>query len=202
MVKFVVEERSNFSENKPRIKKGYYKGRFVELVHQKQENGQYVPIENEYGHLGIVKFMVLDEDNKPLKYKDGDNWYDVVLSYFINLKNKDKKTGELYNGFSTKSKATRLFECMGYKFDPKNPTIDTDEFLGKEVELNIDDYQPKEGGDKFSVIKEVKKWEEDVIEQKNEKVEVKDTKKKESLDKMLASGLITKEAYDKAISQL
>ena len=201
MVKFVVEERSNFSENRPRIKKGYYKGRFVELVHQKQENGQYVPIENEYGHLGIVKFAVVGDDGEIMKYKDGNTWYDVVLSYFINLKNKDKKTGELYNGFSTRSKATKLFECMGYKFDPANPTIDTDLFLGKEVELNIDDYQPKEG-EKFSVIKEVKKWEEDAIEEKNDNANKVDNKKKESLDKMLASGLITKEAYDKAISQL
>jgi hypothetical protein len=214
MVKFEIEDKNNFAEAKPRIKKGYYKGRFVEFVTGKQDGEPILTTfkNGTVSKLGIMKFVVLKEDGTPMKFKDGDTWYDVVLSYFINTEYKDGKTGEVTTGFTKKSRATIVFEHLGLKFNPENPVFDTDDYIGGLVELNIDDYE--KNGVKFSIIKEVNKLEDDeenqpskVIANNNLDIEIEDLsdnakKQKDSLEKLYELKAITKEQYEKALAGL
>lgn len=214
------DKTSNFVE-RPHIRKGYYPGKLLKVEEFKKE-GELV--EKTFGYQLICEFAIYepDKDGKPIKEmtvkdKDSNVELPVTLSKFVYFMNKKKESS-----VTKKSAFTKTFEAMGWEFTPDKPCR-VDDFIGKWIELNVDDYEKEVDGSKavMSVIKDVGKYsgpamEKSLNESTEEKKEVKknlSTDEKtarileieENLDRMKKlkkDNLLSQSGYDQAVEQL
>jgi len=156
-----TNEISNKSfPKKPYIKKGYYKGELVEVKPWADKDGLLK--EGTYGRQIILLFKVYGSNGEVLKTSEGEPLI-LARKTYSEYKNDD---GSYRSALTPSSGTTKLFEALGWKFNSK---INTDEFIGKFVELNIDDYSTTytnvDGSIenyKASSIKDVSFWNDEV----------------------------------------
>lgn len=167
----VSDKVSGFSK-RPRIKKGYYPGKFVSVEERKTSEG--VVYEGKFGTQIIMEFAVFNANEQgtpttPIKYTEENEGRanftkDLILPKFVYSKYKDQKTNELKTAVTPNSAITKIFMALGWEFDVTKP-LNVSEFIGKWAELNIDDYDAKieEDGQtvlyKASTIKDISKYE-------------------------------------------
>jgi hypothetical protein len=146
------DKTSNFGK-KPHIKKGYYPGKLlsVEVFADKEGN----PRVGKYGQQLIFGFEVWNKDSNdnpttPLLVEGKP----VVISKFVYHKYKNTakdgtwKEGDYRTAITPNSDITALFEALGWTFST-NP-VDPESFIGKFVELNINDYKQGEGVESYT----------------------------------------------------
>lgn len=168
-MKLEASAKTSVREKRIRIKKGYYPGVLREIKLRLDEN------ENEkilkHGKQMILLFEVVDpETNLTMTSifngEEGPLMLPLYVYYAYKAK-KDKKVieGEFVTAVTPKSRITKVFQAMGYSLDEKKG-LNTEDFIGKRVELNIDDYEAtwenengKEEKYKASTIKDVSEWE-------------------------------------------
>ena len=157
---------------RPHIKKGYYPGKLISVEERKDQEDK--PYEGKFGRQLIMEFAVYqaDEEGKPTKpititiNEEGKpkTTEDVTLPKFVYHQYKNRKTGELQTAVTANGAITKVFQALGWTFDGKGK-INTNEFIGKWVELNIDDYEDYEDKVnktepyKASTIKDINKYE-------------------------------------------
>jgi len=160
------------------IKKGYYPAQVVAIEVYKDKDKKPVGKVLKDGTIGrqlMVKFKVFNQDangkpTTPVIYKyrveNGPTLEEeVTLANFVFY--EYEKNGVKNSAITAKSNAGLLFKSLGYDFASKEP-LDTDKFVGKWAELNIDDYvkMQDDGTDiKKSVIKAVNKYEGPAMEE-------------------------------------
>lgn len=218
---------------KPKIKKGYYVGKFLGA---KLDGKDGIPRIGTYGKQWILEFQVLDyETRTPITQKievegQASQEKDVVLPFFVNYEYKktaldpsdpQKKKRLAWDGTSfetaitSKGKITKIFEAMGWSFSPK-AELDTDEFIGALVELNINDYDAKEyaedgvtvkGTYKASLIEDIKALEggSGIKPATSNLPGIKQAdldKKLQDLKALKEAGTLTEDGYKMAVDQL
>lgn len=212
---------------RPHIKKGYYPAKLIAVRPSTDSDGKLR--EGKWGHQLIFDFVVYETDAntgaplKPMKFREDDlsEPQDVVISKFVYYENFSKKTpGTFVSAFTPNSRITKLMKALGWEF-VANSKINIDEFIGRWVELNIDDY---EYVDKFtekktiiSSINNIKPYKGPIVgsvpEPKTNKIiipsgnspkmtEMDKQAKKTELDKLLANKYISEAAYKRAIEDL
>ena len=172
---------------KPLIKKGYYPAQLLKVEPFADKDGNL--IEGNYGHQLIFEFAIyskIEETGEPVepitfkKDKEDNTSETVIIPKFVYHQYKDKQNpGEFQTAITPKSAITRLLVALGWTFNADG--VDPDDFIGKWVEVNVNDYEKGEGEnkEKFSTIESVQKYEgpepsKDLISVKpKEKKEVK-----------------------------
>lgn len=219
-MEFAVSDKVATFGKKPHIKKGYYSGKLIEIKPREKEG--------QYGKQIILIFAVYDSEGKnPVVVKEGNKETDLFLPVVLNSEYK-QEDGSFRSAFTPNSRITKVFQCLGWLFDASK-SINTDDFIGKFVELNIDDMEVAWTNEKnesetykASAIKDVNKFEveegatppspstksEEAYEKtKPVKIEktLNHTDVKERIAKlknMFEEGIITKNGCDMAIESL
>lgn len=226
---------------RPHIRKGFYAGELLEIKPAKDADGNWR--ENKYGHQIILEFGVyrLDEDGnitKPATITEGNITQDVILSNWLNTDYKSTEKGTnkpildatgkpIYrSAFTPKSRATSVFQALGWQGPEEGKKLNVKDYLGKWVELTVDDVEEKDetgkpNGKYFSGIKDIKAYkgrvpdglqhikkperaptttplaqEEDIIEDPAVAERI------QQLRKMLESGDLTQKGFDTAVAHL
>lgn len=157
-MKLPTSEKEQTEFVKPKIRKGYYPGKFLGVKVFADKDGN--PIRSKFKtHQLILEFEVWkgDENGEPIAemtYDYGNSKTDnIKLGYFINYEKLNIVDKEEVWGstISKNSKATKVFEALGWTFS-KTEELDTEKFIGQFAVLNIDDYKNKENVT-FSIIK-------------------------------------------------
>lgn len=164
---------------KPHIKKGYYPAKLMEIKEFKKDDKWVIGNYGDYKLILDFAIFTPNEDGKPAKpvtltKKDNQGptaEIDVTLPKFVTF--KYVKDGEERTAVTPNSDITKTFKALGWEFNPDAPLKPKD-FLGKWVEVNIDDYEKKIDNETttFSVIKDISKY-------KGPEVELKTNKKAE-----------------------
>ncbi len=177
MVQIKINENASSYAQNVLIRKGYYPAVVKSIEVFKDKDKKIVKKILKDGTLGsqlIVKFAVYNQDNegKPttpviFKYKveNGPTLEEeVVLASFVFY--EYEKAGVTNSALTAKSNAGKLFTALGYDFASKIP-LDTETFIGKWAELNIDNYEKEVDGAKVvkSIIKDINKYEGPVMEE-------------------------------------
>ena len=168
MVQLGVSDKVASFDKKPHIRKGYYAGKLMEVKQRAKDDG--TPIEGKYGKQIIMLFSVFEQDGegnvgKEVMVKMGENGEKgLVLAQVLNSEYK-QDDGTYRTAVTPNSRITKVFQALGWDFDA-GKELNTDDFIGKWVELNIDDIETtwkNEKGEeetyKCSVIKDVNKFE-------------------------------------------
>jgi len=222
-MKFGVSTKTSNFEKKLHIPKGYYKGQLISVKDRAKQDGTL--IEGKFGPQAVMMFRIYDKEGEVMKVTEtndqgGGITREVEIPLVINTAYKNND-GSLRTAFTPKSRATKVFKALGWNL-VENVELDTDKFIGKFCELNIDDYDAEEtvqdgqGNDKTqtykaSGIKDVASWEgdrpspekasSDTSQYLNEKAkEIK--KKMADMDSMKEKGMLTEEGYKKAMKEL
>ena len=162
MAKLPASNKTSSYGIKPYIKKGYYPAKLLKSEPFTDKDG--VLKEGTYGHMMIFEFAIFKADPdtgapiEPMTFKkDPETNVSecVVIPKFVYHEYKDKKTGEYRTAITPKSAITKLFQCLGWKFSEDG--IDPDDYEGKWVEVNVDDYEYENEGEKLigSTIKDI-----------------------------------------------
>ncbi len=159
----VSKEAINFGR-KPQIVKGYYPAQVMEIKRRTNPDG--TDFVSKFGKQLIVVFAVYNtgEDRKTpttqMMVKRGDDTIPLTLATFIYDQYKIKDKDEYKTSFTPNSKPTKFFERMGWIFDATKP-LNTDLFIRKWVEINVDDYDATFGNEvyKASTIKDINRYE-------------------------------------------
>lgn len=156
------------SFEKPRIKKGYYPGKLIEVKPRVDKEG--VAVLNKYGGQSVILlWQVYEQDAKtPLKHTVDNVEKDVILAQMcsITFKNDDGTIRTPFRPLAAdgrQSFTAKTFRALGWEY-VEDSKVNLQDYVGKFAELNIDDYDLKdrEGkltGKKASSIKDVNKWE-------------------------------------------
>jgi hypothetical protein len=225
MVKIEINAKQSYNTAKPLLDKGYYVGRLKEVREFQDQEGN--PIIGNFKETKtrklIFDFEVLDKKTKePVMF--GEEL--AVLGYFVNYMYKKEDELEWRSALSPLSKLTEVFTALGWVFDAENKNIDSDNFIGKECEILLDDYEKtlQDGTtNTFSIIKSVNKLkggntpptskaepkeklveansDGDLVEQIDMTESETDSKIK-ALKKQLDEGLITQRGYEMAVTKL
>lgn len=231
-IKLEVSDKVSIVSKRPLVKKGYYPAKLLEIKPRQKDDG--TPIEGKFGRQIILMFQVFKEDMKtPMTYVDkvegmADKNMDLIMPLVLNSEYKNKD-GSYSTAVTPKSRITQVFQALGWKFDAKN-SLDVDSFIGKWVEVNIDDYsastKDKDGvvtaTYPASAIKDVKVWnpengsEEEVVTEENKK-SLEESKPKvvnktltspeieeqmKQLNDLKAKNLLSESGYNIAVEQL
>lgn len=161
-MKLPVSEKTASYGRKPQIRKGYYPAQLTEVREFTDKDGKIKDC--KFGHQLIFEFAIFkgnqdtgepiehmkftDESSKPTVTKP------VMLSKFVYHKYKDKTTGDLQTAVTQNSAITKLLISLGWTFSPQDVDIDT--LIGNWIEVNVDDYDQKEGDSTYpaSTIKD------------------------------------------------
>lgn len=207
---------------KPHVKKGYYVGKLVDVKPRQKQDG--TPVEGKFGKQLVLLFKVYgtkpdEEVGEPVMVpQDDGSLKELVLANVVNYtyKNTDKngaETGGEHTAVTPNSRITKVFEALGWKFDAGG-TLKPMTYLGRFVELNIDDFDatwtlPNGGVEKYkcSQIKDLNKWEGHQPGDFKPKAEgwksvAQIDARIELLDEMLRDKGISREDYDKHLKQL
>jgi hypothetical protein len=181
MVKLDVSDKvSSVGSKLPYVKKGYYPGALVDAkVRMDKTTNQ--PFVGKFGRQLILKFRVYETDatGKPTKpmvsitKMDSGATVEQPLEFvsFPYYEYKDQKTGLFSSAITPNSNLTKILVNLGWKFSAKEQ-VDIDSFLGKFVELNLDDYEATAAdGTKYkaSSIKAINKYEGPAVDIKVDK---------------------------------
>lgn len=154
------------------IKKGYYPAQLLKVEPFTDKEGKLK--EGKYGRQLILEFAIFQADSesgapvKPMQHlpnpENIDDKKDVVLSKFVYheylAKNPKEGESKFQTAFTPNSAITAIFKALGWTFSEEDG-IDPDEYLGNWVEVNVDDYEAKDGDEKVkaSTIKDIKPYE-------------------------------------------
>jgi len=202
----VSEKVAGSFGKRPKIKKGYYPGKLMQVKPRQDKDGNWV--ESKFGRQIILLFQVLDQNMKPIKNPENQE-EDLVLGQVLNSEYR-QEDGTYRTAVTANSRITKVFEAIGWKFSTDG--VDTDSLIGSVVELNIDDYEVTDNdGTKYkaSSIKDINKWEGETPTQSQpelKKESVKEEKvenpKVQQLRKLHADGMLSEEGLKKALEQL
>ena len=207
-MKLAVSDKVASSTKKPKIKKGYYTGRLLQVKPRQDKDGNW--IESKFGRQIILLFEIFQEGKKIM---NPDNPSEpMILSQVLNSEYKNKD-GKFSTAVTPNSRITKVFKDLGWVFSTAG--LDIDQFIGKSCELNIDDYEVTDtDGNKYkaSCIKDTNPLEGEepsspspIIETPKEikkqlsSVQIEKIKK---LTKMNDVGLLSEEGLKKAIEQI
>jgi len=241
-MKLPTSDKTSAFGNKPHIKKGYYPGKLlkVEIFADRDGNAKV----GKFGQQLIFEFAVYksnpetDAPIEPMMYQanEGDKELSPVrISKFVyhryKKKGEDKKfiEGEYQTAITPNSAITKTLKALGWIFSAEG--VDPDDFIGKWVELNIEDYTQGEGEDAYtaSTIKDINPYKgpkvEDIEDVKateapkkvekqvkhnevgkqdiSERSDLEKLKdQKANLDKLHKDGYISDEGHTQAIEQI
>jgi len=187
---------SNFT--KPLIKKGYYPAQLikVELYTDSEGNAKI----GKYGKQLIFEFAIYAKDKddaptEPMTFKSSEedtSSANVIIPKFVYHEYMDKKhPGEFQTAITPNSAITKLLTALGWTFSIDD--VDPEDYIGKWVEANIDDYESGEGDDKTtaSTIKDIGKYkgpkpsDDMVCVKPKEKTDVKKQVKHEAVEEKI-----------------
>lgn len=148
---------------KPHIKKGYYPAVLLS-VEPYNDSQTKLRKQGKFGTQLIFEFAIFKkgEQDQPIELMTYASNPDVpgelspvIIAKFVYDQYKNKQSGELQTAVTPNSAITGLLKSLGWTFSLESP--DTDLFIGKWVEVNIDDYEYEEDGEKkvASTIKDV-----------------------------------------------
>jgi len=166
-MKYEASTKTGTFEKKPKIEKGYYAAQLIEFKPRQKEDG--TPIESKFGgKQGILLFRICDKKTfETIKITEANLEKDLILASVVNTTYKDKETGKERSAFTPNSRVTKTFQALGWVLDPETG-IDTDDYINKWCEVNIDDGDYKWTNDKneeetykASQIKDIAKLEGD-----------------------------------------
>ena len=153
---------------KHKIKKGYYPAKLVSVKPYADSND--VLIDGKYGHQLIFSFGIYNSDAEglvtdPVLVKDAEGKeIPLEISRFVYFNSKETVAPGAPQTYRTavtpNSRITKTLEAMGWKFTEEG--VDPDTFIGKWLEVNVDDYTKKlaDGSEEISsTIKDVGKLE-------------------------------------------
>lgn len=160
-MKLDVSDKVATPLTKPHIKKGFYHARLVEIKPKKNES--------KYGKKIVLVFDILNEAFK----QNGKN-IQLATEVYSEYKQDD---GSYRTAVTPNSSITKVFQALGWNFSTQG--LDTDEFLGAEAEVLVDDYDyeftdqatNKTQTLKGSAIQDVAKWEEEQLQVTEEKIQ-------------------------------
>lgn len=224
------DKTSNYGV-KPHIRRGYYPA--VLLSVQPYLDADKKRKIGKFGTQQIFEFMIYKPDENggptdPIQYlpnpeKPGEK-ADVIIAKFVYDQYRNKTTGEFQTAITPNSAITKLLKALGWAFSPEG--VETDNFIGSWVEVDIDDYEYEDDDGKktASTIKEVVSYkgpsfDKLVVPQKKENTSVQKEVKhsalseespevKEKRDRILQlqklheDGLLTKEGLAQAKEQI
>lgn len=161
-MKLPVSDKTS-SYVKPHIKKGYYPACLIS-VEPYNDSQTKQRKQGKFGTQLIFEFAVFksgeqDQPVEPMQYASNPDvpgeLSNVVIAKFVYDQYKNKQSGELQTAVTPNSAITGLLKSLGWTFSIESP--DTDEFIGNWAEVNIDDYEYEEDGEKkvASTIKDV-----------------------------------------------
>lgn len=135
-----VSSKTTEFNKKPRIKKGYYPVKLIDVKPRQKEDG--TPIEGKYGRQIIMIYKVYDEDRKTvITWKPKNNVEEeVMIAMVLNSEYKDQKTGGYRTAVTPNSRITSVLEALGWQFNDEK-SLDIEEFIGCWAEANIGDYE-------------------------------------------------------------
>ena len=221
---------------KPRIKKGYYPAKLISA--QPYLDKDKHPVVGKWGKQLILEFAIYKPNDlgapiDTMKYapvmESPSELEDVVIAKFVYHQYRSKSNAEEFQtAFTPNSAVTKIFEALGWQFSPEG--IDTDDYIGNWVELNVDDYEYED--DKVSkvasTIKDISPYKgpeivdgqvKDVVKKEPKKVEKQvkheavpvdetnpDVQEKRAkivqLEQLCKDGLLTKEGLAQAKEQI
>lgn len=230
-MKFEASTKTAEFDNRPRIPKGYYPAKVVDIKPRKDGDDNWIL--GSYNQRQIVVLFTpwkTDKNGNPTEpFKIGDSEHDVkddrkeddlVIASVLNSEypnDKNDTSKGFRSAFTPKSRITQVFKTLGWE-GPQTGSIDVDKYLGAWCEVNIDDYEVEvEDGENYkaSSIKDVNEWEGETPSSGSKK---KQKKKKESKENTKESSDIetkvkelkalrekeqlSKEGFEQAIEQL
>lgn len=155
-----VSDKVAEQEPPTRIKKGYYIGKLVEV--KKRMKDKETEWENKYGKQLVFLFEMHTLEGTPVtitkqRPEGGTITENVVLPSFQYYLYKNSDTGELQTAITKNSRITKLLNAMGWTFDASKE-INVHDFIGRIVEINVDDYEKDANGTKvvMSITKDIK----------------------------------------------
>lgn len=137
-----VSDKTGSNEKKPRIKKGYYAGQFLEAKPRQKNDG--TPIEGKFGKQIVMLFSVHNPDTyADIEYAPDPTHPNIkktlVLAQVLNSEYKNDDGTGYHTAVTPNSKLTQVLMALGWQFDAKK-NVNIDALVGNWVELNIDDY--------------------------------------------------------------
>lgn len=167
MVKLPTSEKTSSFGAKPRIKKGFYPAKLTKVELFTEKDGS--PRVGKFGQQLIFSFAVYNKDQetdaptKPMTYLANESdtvETAVIIPKFVyhmykETDKSDRWNGEFHTAITPNSAITKILKALGWEFSAEG--VDPDEFIGKWVELTIDDYTQGEGKDAVvaSTIKDI-----------------------------------------------
>jgi hypothetical protein len=160
-MKLDVSDKVAIPQTRPHIKKGFYHARLAEIKPKKNES--------KYGKKIVLVFDILNE-----ALKQNGEYAQLAMEVYSEYKQDD---GSYRTAVTPNSTITKTFQSLGWNFSTQG--LDTDEFIGAEAEVLVDDYEyeytdqatNKTETLKGSTIQDVSRWEEDQPQVTEEKVE-------------------------------
>jgi hypothetical protein len=145
---FPTTNKQSSYGKRPHIKKGYYPAQLISIKKWKDKEGNLK--ETKFGHSLILLFAVYKTNGEtdtpvvPIKYKpqEGSEEVPLILAAFPDYEWKDNNGEGYRTAFTPKSQITKIFTSLGWKFEEGK--INVEDFIGKWVELNINDYEKKD----------------------------------------------------------
>ena len=154
-MKLETSSKTGSGGRRPHIRKGYYPGQLKSIEEYKDKDGNWK--EGKWGRMLILTFALFKADDKgkpvaPIEYmpdvKTPAITKGVEISAFLYHQNKDDKAdGGFRTAITPNSKITSVLKCLGWVFSDKG--VDTDALIGNWCELNIDDYEAKDGEETY-----------------------------------------------------
>ncbi|GAF76199.1 unnamed protein product, partial [marine sediment metagenome] len=160
-MKLKTSDKTSSLRIKPHIKKGYYPGKLLKVELFANRDGS--PKVGKYGQQLIFEFAVYkkdpetDEPKEPMKYCTDEKlktYANVVISKFVYHMYKAAKKGEQWvegeyqTAITPNSAITKILKALGWVFSAEG--VDPDEFIGKWVELDVDNYTQGEGDEAYT----------------------------------------------------
>jgi hypothetical protein len=159
-MKLDVSDKVASPQTRPHIKKGFYHAKLVEIKPKKNES--------KFGKKIVLVFDILNE-----QFKQNDKYTQLAMEVYSEYKQDD---GSYRTAVTPNSTITKIFQSLGWNFSTQG--LDTNEFIGAEAEVLVDDYDyeftdtatNKTQTLKGSTIQDVSKWEEDQPQVTEEKI--------------------------------
>lgn len=142
-ISLAVSDKVARQERPTRIKKGYYIGK-LKRVKKRMENKED-EWEGKFGRQLVFLFEIFTLEGQPVtitKEREGGGTIteNVMLPSFQYYLFKNKQTGELQTAVTQNSRITKFLTALGWSFDPSRE-IQLQDFVGRIVEINVDDYE-------------------------------------------------------------
>ncbi|RJQ15728.1 hypothetical protein C4573_06270 [Candidatus Woesearchaeota archaeon] len=160
-MKLTSSDKVAVPQKRPYIKKGFYHARLAEIRPKKNES--------KYGKKIVLIFDIIDQ-----RYQKNGKFLQLATEVYSEYKQDD---GSYRTAITPNSNITQVFMALGWKFS--NQGLDTNDFIGAEAEVLVEDYEydytdpatNKTEKTKASTINDVNPWvdeQPDIVEEKIE----------------------------------